>query len=60
MIGVEIQGTDHKKLAQKLMDAGLLVLTAGENTLWLMPPLTITKEESMAGLAMMQHVLCDM
>ena len=60
MIGVEIQGTDHKKLAQELMDAGLLVLTAGENTLWLMPPLTITKEEIMAGLAMMQHVLCDM
>ncbi len=59
MIGVQTQGIDQKDLAQRLMDAGLLVLTDDGNTLRLMPPLTITKEEIMAGLAIMQRVLCD-
>ena len=58
MIGVQIQGISHKELAQKCVDEGLLVLTAGKDTLRLLPPLTITKEEIMKGLAVLQRVLC--
>ena len=33
MIGIQLQGVSHKELAQKCIDAGLLVLTAGKDTL---------------------------
>jgi acetylornithine/N-succinyldiaminopimelate aminotransferase len=59
MIGIQVQGIGHKELAQKMIDAGLLVLTAGKDTVRLLPPLTITKEEIMSGLAIMQRVLCE-
>ena len=39
------------------MDAGLLVLTAGHNALRLLPPLTITREELDAGLAILARTL---
>ena len=58
MIGVQLQGIGHKELAQKCIDEGLLVLTAGKDTLRLLPPLTITKEEIMKGLAILQRALC--
>lgn len=58
MIGVEVaEGHTNKELAAKLMDAGLLVLTAGHNVLRLLPPLTITREEMDEGLAIMARVL---
>ena len=58
MIGVEVaEGHTNKELAAKLMDAGLLVLTAGHNVLRLLPPLTITREEIDEGLAIMARVL---
>ena len=57
MIGIQLQGVSHKELAQKCIDAGLLVLTAGKDTLRLLPPLTITKEEIMKGLAILRQVL---
>ena len=58
MIGVEVaEGYTNKELAAKLMDAGLLVLTAGHNVLRLLPPLTITREEMDEGLAIMARVL---
>ena len=57
MIGVEVaEGHTNKELAAKLMDAGLLVLTAGHNVLRLLPPLTITREEIDEGLAIMARV----
>ena len=57
MIGVAVQeGYTNKALAASLMDAGLLVLTAGP-ALRLLPPLTITKEEMDAGLAIMEKTL---
>ena len=59
MIGIQIRGIGHKELAQKCMDAGLLVLTAGKDTLRLLPPLTITREEIMRGLELLRGVLCD-
>ena len=53
MIGVGIQGMTHTEMKNKLMDAGLLTLTAGKDTLRLLPPLVITKEEIDKGLAIM-------
>ncbi|MDD5938038.1 MAG: aspartate aminotransferase family protein [Clostridiales bacterium] len=58
MIGVEVRdGFTNKDLAARLMDAGLLVLTAGHNVLRLLPPLTITKEEMDKGLAILDRTL---
>ena len=57
MVGVEVkEGYTNKQLAAKLIDAGLLVLTAGP-ALRLLPPLTITKEELDEGLAIMEKTL---
>ena len=57
MIGVGVQGMTHKELRDKLMAAGLLTLTAGKDTLRLLPPLVITKEEMDKGLAIMKEVM---
>ena len=57
MIGAGIQGMTHKELKDKLMAEGLLCLTAGKDTLRLLPPLVITKEEIDKGLAVMAKVM---
>ena len=57
MIGVEVQeGWTNKDLAMKLIENGLLVLTAGPG-LRLLPPLVISKEEMDVGLAIMEKTL---
>ncbi len=57
MIGVEVRGGHtNRALAAKLMENGLLVLTAGQ-ALRLLPPLTITKEEMDKGLAILEQTL---
>lgn len=57
MIGVEVkEGYDNRELARKLIDHGLLVLTAG-SALRLLPPLTITREEMVKGIAIMKEAL---
>ena len=57
MIGVGVQGMTHKELKDKLMAKGLLCLTAGADTLRLLPPLAITKEEIDKGLDIMAQVM---
>ena len=57
MIGVGVQGMTHTEMKDKLMAEGLLCLTAGSDTLRLLPPLVITKEEMDRGLAVMAKVL---
>ncbi len=59
MIGLGVAGgVSHKALAAELIADGLLVLTAGTDTLRLLPPLTISDEELDAGLAILkQHLL---
>ncbi len=57
MIGVGIQGMTHKELKDRLMAEGLLCLTAGKDTLRLLPPLSITKDEIDKGLAIMARVM---
>jgi len=57
MIGIEMKdGYSNSDAANKLVDAGLLVLTAGPG-MRLLPPLVITKEEMDAGLAIMKKAL---
>ncbi len=61
MIGVTLrEGYDNRTLAAQLIQAGLLVLTAGQNVLRLLPPLVITQEEMDAGLAIMEQVLTQL
>ena len=58
MIGIQVRGDFvNKELAARLMDAGLLVLTAGNNVIRLLPPLLITKEEIDKGLKIMRDTL---
>ncbi len=57
MIGVGVQGITHKELRDRLMEAGLLCLTAGKDTLRLLPPLVITREELDRGLEIMARVM---
>ena len=57
MIGIDVQeGYGNKSLAARLIENGLLVLTAG-NGLRLLPPLVITKDEIDAGLSIMRATL---
>ena len=56
MIGVEVKEGTNKELAARLVEAGLLVLTAGPDLRFL-PPLVITKEEMDKGLAIMKTAL---
>ena len=53
MIGIQIEGTDVKDIVPGLLKKGLVVLTAGQNVLRLLPPLTITEEEINKGLNIM-------
>ena len=57
MLGVGVQGMTHKELKDRLMEKGLLCLTAGADTLRLLPPLVITREEIDKGLAVMAKVM---
>ena len=60
MMGITLkEGYSNKELAGKMVEAGLLVLTAGQNVIRLLPPLTISREEIDQGLAIMKTVLCN-
>ena len=56
MIGITLKTKDAHDVMLKANDAGLLILTAKEKVR-LLPPLTITKEEMDAGLAILRSVL---
>ena len=57
MIGIEVKdGYNKSEIANKLIENGLLVLTAGPG-MRLLPPLVITKEEIDKGLAIMKKAL---
>jgi 4-aminobutyrate aminotransferase-like enzyme len=68
MIGVEIVKDKRAKerapkerdaIVQKCFEKGLLILGSGANTVRLMPPLVITKEEAKAGLDILEEVLLE-
>ncbi|NCB29765.1 MAG: aminotransferase class III-fold pyridoxal phosphate-dependent enzyme, partial [Clostridia bacterium] len=56
MIGVGVS-CSHREAVGKLVESGLLALTAGADTIRLMPPLTITKAEIDAGLSILKQIL---
>ena len=57
MIGIEVEnGYTNKDIANRLIENGLLVLTAGPGLRFL-PPLTITQEEMDKGLAILKSTL---
>ena len=57
MVGIDVVGEQtNSQLAAKLIESGLLILTAGPG-LRLLPPLTITQEEMDKGLAIMKAAL---
>ena len=57
MIGVEVKaGWTNRELVARLIENGLLVLTAGPGLRFL-PPLTITREEMDRGLAILKETL---
>ena len=57
MIGVVVPAGEHKKLAAKLIEAGLLCITAGADAIRFLPPLTITYEEIDRGLEIFKNVM---
>ncbi len=59
MLGIIVPDGQHSALAQKLIAQGVLVLTAGQNAIRLLPPLTITYAELDEALARMQPVFCS-
>ena len=57
MVGITVQeGWTNKDIAARLIENGLLVLTAGPG-MRLLPPLAITKEEMDQGVAIMKKTL---
>ena len=59
MIGICLNdGYVNSRLAGELIENGLLVLTAGQNVIRLLPPLTISYEELDRGIAVLRKVLC--
>ena len=45
------------EIVQRGWDAGLLVITAGEHTLRLLPPLVIEKKDLERGLAILERIV---
>lgn len=58
MIGIAVDANERAALVKEIMDAGVLVLTAGTNVIRLLPPLSISYEEMDEALAVMQKVFC--
>lgn len=56
MVGIEIDETASSYVLP-LMEKGLLVLSAGENVIRLLPPLTVTKEEINQAIDLMKELL---
>lgn len=60
MLGVGLSdGLKSGELVENMLEKGLLCLTAGHNTIRLLPPLVITQAEMDEGLAIMAQVLED-
>ena len=56
MIGIDIDGSSAE-IQKKALYQGLLMSTAGKNTLRFLPPLVITEQEIDEGLAILKKVL---
>lgn len=59
MLGVAVAENTHKELVSKLIEAGLICITAGKDAIRFLPPLTITYNEIDLGLEVFSKVLTD-
>ena len=57
MLGIGVEKEKRAGYVQKLQEMGVIVLTAGTDTIRLLPPLDITNEEIDQALACMKEVL---
>lgn len=57
MLGIGVEKEKRADYVQKLQEMGVIVLTAGTDTIRLLPPLVITNEEIDQALACMKEVL---
>ena len=57
MIGIAVPESERGRLVGEMIEKGVLVLTAGADTIRLLPPLVITKEEIDEALGVMKEVL---
>ena len=58
MIGIETSAS-LSKIVEAARQKGLIILTAGENVIRLLPPLTISKEEIQQGIAILKEVFSE-
>lgn len=58
MIGIETSAS-LSRLVEAARQKGLIILTAGENVIRLLPPLTISKEEIQQGIAILKEVFSE-
>lgn len=56
MLGIVVDAGERAELVSKLMEKGVLVLTAGAEAIRLLPPLVITYEEMDSAVAAMKEV----
>lgn len=58
MIGIETS-ISLSRLVETARQKGLIILTAGENVIRLLPPLTISREEIQQGIAVLKEVFSE-
>ena len=58
MIGIETSAS-LSKIVEAARQKGLIILTAGENVIRLLPPLTISKEEIQQGITVLKEVFSE-
>lgn len=58
MLGIETS-VSLSRLVEAARQKGLIILTAGENVIRLLPPLTISKEEIQQGIAILKEVFSE-
>ena len=59
MIGIETSAS-LSKIVEAARQKGLIILTAGENVIRLLPPLTISREEIQQGIAVLKEVFSEL
>ena len=58
MIGIETSAS-LSRLVEAARQKGMIILTAGENVIRLLPPLTISREEIQQGIAILKEVFSE-
>ena len=56
MLAIIVEDGKHAAYANKLLEKGVIALTAGKNAVRLLPPLTISREEMDEALTIMKEV----